>query len=573
MHSASLIFDYFSNLLNFTSDGHGGTLITNQPATIASGGSLEIGKLTIGTVTFAGTTGSLKLDNPGVFSGHIDGFSATASDSDLIDVSGIDFNALHFTESYDAATGQLSLTDGVHSASLTFDYFNNLLNFSSDGHGGTAITDQPATIASGGSLEIGKLTVGTVTFADTTGTLKLDNPGVFSGHIDGFSATTSNSDLIDVSGIDFNSLHFAENYDASTGQLSLTDGVHSASLTFDYFNNLLNFSSDGHGGTAITDQPATIASGGSLEIGKLTVGTITFADTTGSLKLDNPGVFSGHIDGFSATASASDLIDVSGIDFNALHFAETYNAATDQLSLTDGVHSASLTLDYFGNALNFASDGHGGTAITDQPTGPATVAAGERLDVWTLDSATITFTGGTGELKLDNPAGFSGHIAGFTGTAPDAADSDAIDLVGIDYNSAKFAETYDASSGLLSVTDGTHNASFTFDNFSATLHFASDNNGGTLITDPPAPAVAAAPPGGGENFEFIFHPGGGTEIAAHAERQHDGTAPDDPPAQSRSFMPSDVDRDWLTEPGHHDDMTSSPPQHLQAHLDSAIHLH
>jgi hypothetical protein len=45
------------------------------------------------------------------------------------------------------------------------------------------------------------------------------------------------------------------------------------------------------------------------------------------------------------------------------------------------------------------------------------------------------------------------------------------------------------------------------------------------------------------------------------------------PSQFPSFMPADVYRDWLAEPGHHDDMTSNTLQHLQTHLDSAIHLH
>src|SRR5262249_51186335 len=76
--------------------------------------------------------------------------------------------------------------------------------------------------------------------------------------------------------------------------------------------------------------------------------------------------------------------------------------------------------------------------------------------------------------------------AGFTGTAPDPAHSDAIDLVGIDFNSAQFTQSFDASKGLLSVSDGNHSASFTFDDFKATLSFASDGKGGTLITDPPA---------------------------------------------------------------------------------------
>jgi len=542
--------------------------IVKGSATVAAGSMLEISTPSNQMVTFSGDTGELKLDNPAAFGGHIVGFTG----GDSIDLAGIDFNAA--TERYDAASHLLTVSDGTHSASLAFDYFDSLLNFASDGHGGTLITTQPATIASGGFLEISKLTVGTVSFGAATGTLQIDNPADFSGHIQNFAGTApdaADSDVIDLVGIDYNSAKFS--YDVASGKLTVTEGALSASLTFDYFgNNLLNFAADGHGGTAITTQPANIASGGSLEISKLTVGTISFFGTGDLLALDNPGVFSGHINGFSD----GDRIDISGIDFTATKFTESYNAATHLLTVGDGTHSASFYLDYLSNALNFASDGKGGTLITNQPTGAQTIAAGERLDIWGLvgDTSTIAFASGTGELKLDNPAGFSGHIAGFTGTQADATHSDVIDLVGIDHNSAKFAETYDASTGKFIVTDGTNNASFTFDNFSpnATFSFASDGNGGTLILDPPAPAAATAS-GSGDNFKFIFHPGDGMGIVAHSDWRHEATAFDHTPALSGSSTPGEILRDWLMEPGHLDHMTNSTLQALQAHLDSAVHLH
>ena len=116
----------------------------------------------------------------------------------------------------------------------------------------------------------------------------------------------------------------------------------------------------------------------------------------------------------------------------------------------------------------------------------ATIVAGSSLDIATASNETVTFTGGTGSLVLNDPASFTGQIIGFTGTAPDAAHSDTIDLVGINYDSAQFAETYNSTTSLLTVTDGTNTANITFSDFNATLDFASDGNGGTLITDPPA---------------------------------------------------------------------------------------
>jgi hypothetical protein len=122
----------------------------------------------------------------------------------------------------------------------------------------------------------------------------------------------------------------------------------------------------------------------------------------------------------------------------------------------------------------------------------ATITNGGTLDISTAFNATVTFAGGIGTLVLDQPDTFSGQISGFTGTAPDAAHSDAIDLVNINYDSSHFLEAYNTSTGQLTVSDGSNVVSFTFNNFNATLDFASDGNGGTLITDPPASTTTTA---------------------------------------------------------------------------------
>jgi hypothetical protein len=128
------------------------------------------------------------------------------------------------------------------------------------------------------------------------------------------------------------------------------------------------------------------------------------------------------------------------------------------------------------------------------------------LDLSAPSSESVTFAGGTGSLVLDDPVSFSGQISGFTGTAPNPAHSDTIDLAGINFNSSNFSESFNSSTGVLSVTDGTNSASLTFDNFHSTLDFASDGNGGTLITDPPADAAAsgASPSGGAGGDQFVF---------------------------------------------------------------------
>jgi hypothetical protein len=172
-----------------------------------------------------------------------------------------------------------------------------------------------------------------------------------------------------------------------------------------------------------------------------------------------------------------------------------------------------LTLvgDYSADTWAVSKDGNGGFDIIDPPpAATATVASGGSLELNASSSETVTFTGGTGSLVLDQPQNFTGHIDGFIGTAPDAAHSDTIDLAGIDYTSLHFAESYDSSTGQLSVTDGSHTAGFTFDDFNATLDFASDGNGGTLITDPPASGdsgqKATLVSLHRSNDGFVFHP-------------------------------------------------------------------
>jgi hypothetical protein len=245
----------------------------------------------------------------------------------------------------------------------------------------------------------------------------------------------------------------------------------------------------------------------------------------------------------------------------------------------------------------------------------------------------VTFTGGTGGLVLNDPSGFSGQIIGFTGTAPDAAHSDTIDLVGINYNSANFAESYNSTTGLLMVTDGSNSASFTFDNFNATLDFASDGDGGTLITDPPATGsssdssstaangsasdgwhamlgddqihfasdqtlsqssgvtgtggqnvglnqTASVSIGGPGNDNFVFHPELGAATNANSNPHLDTNEPDNHPdihsAQHlASLITPDPHVDWMIDLVHNDILKPAGMNitHWHQMVTSVVHLH
>jgi Concanavalin A-like lectin/glucanases superfamily/FecR protein/Cadherin-like len=116
---------------------------------IAGGGALDLpGAIASDqAVAFQGPTGSLILDAPASFAGEISGFTGngTLSGSDHIDLKGINLNSGAFTESYNATTDTLSVSDGTNSALLHFNGIYQAANFSftTDGAGGTIVYDPP----------------------------------------------------------------------------------------------------------------------------------------------------------------------------------------------------------------------------------------------------------------------------------------------------------------------------------------------------------------------------------------------------------------------------------------------
>src|SRR5262249_47883589 len=112
-------------------------------ATVGAGGTLELAAADSATITFAASTGMLKLDQPPTFSGQIYGFTGdgTLAGSDQIDLKGVNYSTVH--DSY--ANGALAVTDGTHSATLNFNGSYVLANFkvADDGSGGTIVYDPP----------------------------------------------------------------------------------------------------------------------------------------------------------------------------------------------------------------------------------------------------------------------------------------------------------------------------------------------------------------------------------------------------------------------------------------------
>ena len=110
--------------------------------------------------------------------------------------------------------------------------------------------------------------------------------------------------------------------------------------------------------------PITIAAGATVEISSAYAGAVSFAGDTGTLALDNSASFGGTVAGMTG----SDTIDFVDIDPSKVQ-TPSYDgdASGGTLSVSDGAHSANIALlgNYLASTFTAASDGHGGTAVTD----------------------------------------------------------------------------------------------------------------------------------------------------------------------------------------------------------------
>jgi len=94
----------------------------------------------------------------------------------------------------------------------------------------------------------------------------------------------------------------------------------------------------------------------------------------------------------------------------------------------------------------------------------------------------VTFTGSGGVLELAQSQGYTGTITGFSTVGSTSLDLGDIGFV----NSAEAAYSGTKTSGVLTVTDGTHTAKIRLkgDYLNSTFIASSDGHGGTDVVDP-----------------------------------------------------------------------------------------
>jgi T5SS/PEP-CTERM-associated repeat protein len=439
------------------------------------------------------TGGSLTIGNTSDIGGALDLSGGTLDIAADVSVADLTLNNQSFENSGLSGAGTLTITD-----SLTWDSASTV--YVTIDLASTATATVTNTVYLDATLEVdGQLNVdGSMTLGsgypggspEAEGIIEINSDGtvtVGGGDSIGFSGGTPGG-YVDNSGL------LAGNAPSSTATVGVTVTNESTGIVEAQAGTL-----DLQG--AITGTGSLqIENGATLELDSTSTNTVMFQGSgeTTTLLIESHGTTTPFaIYGGGNALPSADIIDLPNIHFDL--GADSYS--TDVITVSNGTLAGTVTIDVVGgvdsdNGFTFAEDSSGGTEVYDPAATStsaiaATIAAAGTLDLNSPSSENVTFAGSTGTLVLDQPANFSGQIENFSGTAPDTAHSDVIDLVGIDYNSAQFSEAYSSKTGVLTVSDGTNTASITFDGFAGTFQFASDGNGGTDIYDPPATASSA----------------------------------------------------------------------------------
>jgi hypothetical protein len=301
----------------------GGGALRAGSISIASGGTLLVSKSYTGLNAIAETitdNGQIRIAKSStvVFTGAISGSgSVTVQNSAKATLTG----AITGSETFTIANQGSVVFDTAISGTGSF----NLLN--------------------AGNLEFGAADSEDVTFGPgATGTLKIDDSltAPFTGQISGLTRKNA-VDLADLAWSKPSKMRATFAGSTAGGTLTVTNGTQSVALSLkgNYTTASWTLSKDGSGGTLVVDPPVT-----------------------GSLTPDQAGSAQGQID----------LSDISfGADTTLGYSANSANTG-GTLTVSDGSHATSLALlgQYAAASFVMASDGHGGTMITDAPANQQT---------------------------------------------------------------------------------------------------------------------------------------------------------------------------------------------------------
>ena len=205
------------------------------------------------------------------------------------------------------------------------------------------LTNVDNTISGAGQLGAGQLTL------SNKGSGTINGNGTVALIIDTGANTISNAGLIEATGAGGVTIQSAVN---NTGVLEANGG----SLT-------VNGAVSGGGSAVIKGAMLMFASSFSQDV--------SFTGATGVLELAQSQTYKKSVTGFSHTGGTSlDLLDIAFVSSKEATFVDNGSKTGGVLTVTDGVHTAKITLvgDYTAATFTASSDGHGGVSIVD-PTG------------------------------------------------------------------------------------------------------------------------------------------------------------------------------------------------------------
>ena len=289
-----------------------GSVTTNATnATISGTQTLELFGASAENIGFAsGSTGTLQLDAATSYTGKVSGLAL----GNALDLANVAYTA-GMTAGYQPNTSGPAgglLTVGSANIALLGNYTASMFVASSDGHGGTNVVDPPLT--------------------STTHTV---------------AAGQVTTDLA-VSGIELPTAGSIRDLAGKKARLSGAD---------------VNL------GLEVNSKPLAITGSTDLQLLGPSNANVAFdAGSRGTLTFDDSQAYTGTVAGLAA-GNHIDLADISFGAHTTLGYTPNDSNSGGGLTASDGSHVAKIALlgQYAAASFAMASDGHGGTLITDRP--------------------------------------------------------------------------------------------------------------------------------------------------------------------------------------------------------------
>jgi hypothetical protein len=351
---------------NFISGTLPSVTLTNVDNTISGAGHLGAGQMTLvndGTIV---ATGSHAL--------VIDTGANVVTNTGTLEATGI---------------GGLIVNSDVANSGLIWAHGGNItLNGAVTGSG-TAMINGTATLGFGAASSID------ITFAaDAAGTLTLKDAADFTGTISGFSS----NDQIDLTNISYSIASVSNaSYSSSTNitTLAITDGTSTDAIKLvgNYtINTAWHFSSDGHGGTLLTDS----LPGGSADLAQTVTAALTTQDETADQFTFQSDSQSGTLAGGSTlTASSQDASATDAATLDPTSSASTESQPTAPVTAGADTGLAS-------NVATNSQPASGDTTSTSTQAGATTQTALAAPAATGANGDTFVFAANFGHETISN---------------------------------------------------------------------------------------------------------------------------------------------------------------------------